>query len=71
MAVPSLTADRLEQVLATLHEEYRSHMDVLVLDRAIKLAHDQAVHLRMENRPRLVEAAVREYLESLSGNMRP
>ena len=60
MAVPSLTADRLEQVLATLHEEYQSRMDVLVLERAIELAREQAVHLRMENRPRLVETAVRD-----------
>jgi hypothetical protein len=70
MAVSSLNTDRLEQVLATVYEEYRSRIDANVLERAIDLARGQALHLRMENRPRLVEAAVRDYLESLSGAAR-
>jgi hypothetical protein len=66
MPVSSPSSDPLERVLATMYEEYRSRLHPRTLERAITLARGQAMHLRMENRPRLVETEVREYLESLS-----
>jgi hypothetical protein len=66
MPVSSPSSDPLERVLATMYEEYRSRLHPRILERAITLARGQAMHLRMENRPRLVETSVREYLESLS-----
>lgn len=65
MAVSSQNSDPLERALAAVAEEYRSRLDVQALDRAVELARAQAVHLRMENRPLLVGAALRDYLDSL------
>lgn len=71
MVMSSLSSDPLERVLSIVYEDYRARLDAQALDEAIALARGQAVHLGMENRPQLVEAAVRSYLDSLTAARPP
>ena len=65
MALSALSSDPLERVLAMVHEEYRSRLGAKDLARAIEVARSQAFHMGIENKPALVQQAVRDYLDSV------
>jgi hypothetical protein len=53
-----------ERVFDDLRAEYHDRLDPDLLSRTLVLAHQHAEHLDMLRNPRLVYAAVREFLDS-------
>ncbi|HEX6467988.1 MAG TPA: hypothetical protein VF069_02760 [Streptosporangiaceae bacterium] len=58
------TQSPLERVFDELRAEYRGRIDPETLSRTLRLAHLHAEHLDMLRNPRLVHAAVREFLDA-------
>jgi hypothetical protein len=62
--VVTSTQGPLERVFDELRAEYRGRIDPELLSRTLRLAYQHAEHLDMLRNPRLVHAAVREFLDA-------